>query len=1126
MLTLVPLTACDGGGEDAPAKYTVMYSVNDAEGGSVTCATQDGIAVSSGDELEENTVVVFTATENAGYAFDGYFSGTENKCSEKEYTVTLTSNVEFTAKFSIQSYALNYSATTGGTVTSAVESGDAVVYKTSVTLTATESTGYDFVGWYIGNERISTDAEYTFNMPANAVTVEARFVPEEYDLTYFVNNSAMGEIECAIENGADVAFGTSVTISAIEYTGYNFIGWYVANEPINSNPNYTFTMEVGNLELEARFIPEKHVLVYQVNNSVMGEIDCEETSGDDVDYGTEITLTASVNSGYAFVGWFVSGEEKSTELEYTFDMPENSIVVEAVFEKAKFEFNYSVNDSVMGEIDCAIESGSQVEYQTSITLTATENTGYDFVGWYVLGEEKGTDTEYTFDMPASEVTVEARFKAEKRSVTFYDSYDRLKTDNVDYNSKISFEPTKLNYNFAGWYTDSGLSVKFNTNSTVTENMSLYAKWTAVPVNERMHEVLFVDDEGNQIGGTQLIKHNSKITLRPADPTKEGYEFDYWTYYDALNDRYAEVKFTSFYVKEDTTIIAKFTINKYDVKLYTYASSYTTQKVEHGAKLAKPKTPTNSDATKIFDKWVYKEDTATEFDFNTPITQNLELQVIWKTVYTTTYTVKFYDEGSSTALDTQKVESGKSASLPASPTKVGYTFTGWDVAEEDGDYTNVTRDLNVYATYTLNKYTVKYINYDGEELTSQEINHDNSATEPTLELAQKLTRTGYTFMGWAINSEDGELYDFNTLVKGDLELYAKFEINTFTVTFYDEDTLLETQSGIEYGGFATIPQTPTKAGNSFAGWYLDQEFTTEFEFGTPVTSSFPVYVKFVPIETEKFKVEFKDADGTLISEQKVLIGNSAIVPADPTKVGYTFAGWEVAEEDGDYTNVTMPLTITATYNKKQFTVKFFEADGVTQIGNDLKVYYEEYVQNTDIPTPTVTIENMHHAGWDKEVSTTKITKDTNFIAKYAPDICTVTFAGAGETFTQTVEKGFYANIPNTPIKTNYIFEYWYLEGSEETAFDFSTQVITEDIELYAKFIQTACTVSFIGADNEPYGNVQIVKVGYKATEPAPYDDGTLTDYIWCLQGENVAFDFENTPITSDIVLYAKTTNTSN
>ncbi|MBQ7348633.1 MAG: hypothetical protein IJW47_01420, partial [Clostridia bacterium] len=171
MLILVPLTACDGSGDVTPAKYSVTYSVNDAEGGSVTCATQDGTAVSSGDELEENTVVVFTATENAGYAFDGFFSGTENKCSEKEYTVTLTSNVEFTAKFSIQSYALNYSATTCGTVTSAIESGDAVVYKTSVTLTATESTGYDFVGWYVGGERISTDAEYTFDMPANAVTI-------------------------------------------------------------------------------------------------------------------------------------------------------------------------------------------------------------------------------------------------------------------------------------------------------------------------------------------------------------------------------------------------------------------------------------------------------------------------------------------------------------------------------------------------------------------------------------------------------------------------------------------------------------------------------------------------------------------------------------------------------------------------------------------------------------------------------------------------------------------------------------------------------------------------------------------------------------------------------------------
>lgn len=969
MLIVFPLSACGGDGDDGDGgeqtQYSVTFSVNDAGFGSAICKKQSGEAITSGDEVDENTSLVFSATENIGYKFDGWYSGEEKLSDEKEYNITLTSDVSFVAKFSVQSYALSYSATTGGTATS---------------------------------ENI--------------------------------------------------------------------------------------------------------------------------VSGEEVDYGTEVVLTATANTGYKFVGWLKGGESVGTETTYTFSMPEYTVIIQAVFEKDKFTLSYFTNDSVMGEISCDVNSGDLVEYQSSITLTATEKTGYDFVGWFIGNEIKGTNAEYTHTMSAGAVSIEARFIPEKRTVVFYDGRDELKTQEVDYNSKINFVPTKLNYNFAGWYKKvAGQEIQFN--APIIEDLELYAKWTAVPQSERQHEVNFVDHEGNPLNGwgVQLVQHGKYIKQIPNVPERVGYTFkNVWMKYDNAQGKYVDISnISSFQITEDVTITPKYEIITYTVKLYTNVDSYTTKTVEYGSKLVKPQTPPSSDATQVFDKWVYKEDTSMTFDFeNTVIASDLELKAVWKTVYTETITVGFYY--GSTHIDTQKIEKGSKATEPTPLEVANMTFEGWYLDQQcEGEKFNfatpINSDLTVYANYVPKTYTVKFMDHDGEEIETQTISHGESATAPS-----EPTRTGYTFKGWSVSDL--------TNITSDLEVYAEYDINTYSVTFVGfEGVILDTQT-VEHGANASIPQLVDVPGYSFAGWYLGEDFEEEFVFRNAVTTSFPVYAKYVIIETTKYDVVFYDEDGvTKISEQKVVSGNSAIVPANPSKEGYDFTGWEVVEENGDYTNVKQNLTVKATYQPKPFTVQFFEADGTTKIGEDVIVYYNQTVNADDIPTAK-TIENMVHIGWDKDIENLKITKDTKFVAVYAYEPCTVTFVIEGEEpFTQVVDKGFYANIPNTPIKNYSIFDGWYLSGSD-TEFNFSTQTITEDITLYAKFIRTSYVISFIGFDNNPYGYVQVVKAGSKAIEPAPYDDGTLTEYIWCLSGETEEFDFINSTIDRDIVLYAKLPSKSN
>ena len=240
-----------------------------------------------------------------------------------------------------------------------------------------------------------------------------------------------------------------------------------------------------------------------------------------------------------------------------------------------------------------------------------------------------------------------------------------------------------------------------------------------------------------------------------------------------------------------------------------------------------------------------------------------------------HTVTFKD-WDGTVLKTQEVQHGGDAEAPADPTRVGYTFTGWDKA-----FTNITADLVVTAQYEINTYTVTFKDWDGTVLKTQEVQHGGDAEAPA-----DPTRTGYTFTGW-----DKEF----TNITADLVVTAQYEINTYTVTFKDWDgTVLKTQE-VQYGGDAEAPADPTRVGYTFTGW--DKVFTN-------VTADLVVTAQY---EINTYTVTFKDWDGTVLKTQEVQFGGDAEAPADPTRVGYTFTGWDKA-----FTNITADLVVTAQY----------------------------------------------------------------------------------------------------------------------------------------------------------------------------------------------------------------------
>lgn len=104
------------------------------------------------------------------------------------------------------------------------------------------------------------------------------------------------------------------------------------------------------------------------------------------------------------------------------------------------------------------------------------------------------------------------------------------------------------------------------------------------------------------------------------------------------------------------------------------------------------------------------------------------------------TVKFVDWDGS-VLKTQTVDYGMSATAPLTPSRKGYTFQGWD-----SSYYNVTVNKTVKATYQIEKYTVNFLDMNGDLISAQKVEYCKDAVEPT----DKKVPTGYEFVSW--NSE--------------------------------------------------------------------------------------------------------------------------------------------------------------------------------------------------------------------------------------------------------------------------------------------------------------------------------------------------------------------------------------
>ena len=377
----------------------------------------------------------------------------------------------------------------------------------------------------------------------------------------------------------------------------------------------------------------------------------------------------------------------------------------------------------------------------------------------------------------------------------------------------------------------------------------------------------------------------------------------------------------------------------------------------------------------------------------------ELTVQWTAP---TYAVTLNTNGGTIAdgKDVTGYTYGVGATLPTDVTRTGYTFKGWyDNENLTGSPVTAiggaeTGNKEYWAKWEINQYTITFDTNGGSEIAPITQDYGTKITAPA-----NPTRKGYTFKGW-----DKEIP--KTMPAENITVKAQWEINQYTITF-------DTNGGSEiapitqdYGTKITAPANPTRKGYTFKGW--DKEIPK-----TMPAENITVKAQW---EINQYTITFDTNGGSEIAPITQDYGTKITAPANPTRKGYTFKGWDKEIPK------TMPaenITVKAQWEINQYTITF-DTNG----GSEIAPITQDY--GTKITAPAnPTRKGYTFKGWDKEIPKTMPAENITVKAQWEINQYTITFDtnGGSEIAPITQNYGTEITAPDKPTRKGYTFKGW-------------------------------------------------------------------------------------------------------
>ena len=469
--------------------------------------------------------------------------------------------------------------------------------------------------------------------------------------------------------------------------------------------------------------------------------------------------------------------------------------------------------------------------------------------------------------------------------------------------------------------------------------------------------------------------------------------------------------------------------------------------------------------------------------------------------------------------------------PPTPTRDGYTFAGWYWRADYSGYTDEQKaadkvdfdqavtgqTVTMFAQWTKdevqNETDVLYVANGGKFFDDQEVQQGLTDSDGMMRQPMTPTRDGYTFAGWywvsdlsVLTEEQKEQnkVDFGQPVtKPHVTMYAQWvknqdEINVLYAAnggqFADGN---DTMQGVtDSDGMMRQPAAPTREGYTFDGWYWhadysgytdEQKAADKVDFSQPVQSDVNIYAQWTKnADQNEIDVLYAANGGQFATGetfQQGLTDSDGMMrqPAEPTREGYTFAGWYWVSDLSGLTDEQKDL------NKVDFSQSVAGKEHVT--------VFAQWTKNQ---------EQNDHA--------------VMYVANGGQ------FA-TGETFQQGVtDSDGMMRQPAAPTREGYTFDGWYWHADysgytdEQKAadkVDFS-QPVQSDVNIYAQWTKNAdaqveqITVKFVDNFNGTESSAE-VKKGEAVAKPADptYDGWTFEGWSSTLKDDEG--NWEYTPV---------------
>lgn len=593
--------------------------------------------------------------------------------------------------------------------------------------------------------------------------------------------------------------------------------------------------------------------------------------------GTEITLTATPNTGYHFKEWQVESLAGLVSTNNKFTMPDSNVAIKAIFEEdspfAPTKHTVTVKTDGNG---IAFASPLLAVAGTEITLTAMPKEGYHFKEWQVISGGVAIENN-KFLMPDTNVEVKAFFEEGappaptdpgKPSISVTGAYTY---NGSEHTATVSgYNPATMD--IAGnTATDAGdYTVRVTSKTGRWADGSTGAVTAAWSIGKATQEA-----PNGLIGVAPTTEGGSDGKITGVDATME-YRAESETIYTTCTGieienlpagnyfvRYAEDH--NHFASPDAEVTVGEGTPLADCTITFNASggsgSMDSVTVNAGTIYILPACGFTAPADQEFKAW---EIGGTEYKVGDSYTVlvDTEIKALWENsvITPTTYTVTVSNDGNGTASASHaKAAAGTEITLTATP-QIGYHFKGWQVESPAGlvitnnKFTMPDGNVDVKAIFEKDAPpapTEFIVTFDGNGGTPSV--GSMTTTDRKLTSLPSASRSGsYSFYGWYTEKSGGTKITTDTVFHANATVYAHWTYTGGGGGDYNPPVTYYTLR-FETGGGSDIPSVqgtyntyidltkyvPTWRGHAFIGWYSERSLTNKVS-GVCLTKDMTVY----------------------------------------------------------------------------------------------------------------------------------------------------------------------------------------------------------------------------------------------------------------------------------------------